>query len=141
MTVIIRTYSDLIKLKTFKERYEYLKIGGKVSEETFGFERYLNQTFYKTPEWRNVRRQVIIRDHGCDLGIEGYDIRDHVIIIHHMNPIRSADIINRSEILLNPEFLITTILSTHNAIHYSDDSLLITDPIERSKNDTCPWRH
>lgn len=135
----MRTYSELCELKTFKERYEYLRIGGKVGDETFGFERYLNQIFYKSPEWQAVRREVILRDNGCDLGIDGYDIRG-CIVIHHMNPIRSADITKRSDILLNPEYLITTVQSTHNAIHYGDSSLLYVGMTDRQPNDTCPWR-
>lgn len=137
---MIRTYSELSQLKTFKERYEYLRLGGVVGDDTFGFDRYLNQIFYKTKEWKDIRRFVIIRDNGCDLGVDGYEIHG-TILIHHMNPIRVDDILKRSDILLNPEYLITTVLSTHNAIHYGDNSLLITAPIERSKNDTCPWRH
>lgn len=137
---MIRTYSELMKLNTFKERFEYLKLGGVVGEETFGFDRYLNQMFYKTPEWQSVRDFVIVRDNGCDLGLEGYDIHGK-ILIHHMNPITVDDIINRSEYALNPEYMISTQLSTHNAIHYGDESLLPQDPIIRTKNDTCPWRH
>ena len=135
----IRTYSELITIPTFKERFEYLKLNGKVGEETFGFDRYLNQSFYKSPEWRSARDYVIIRDLGCDLAMEGHEIFGK-IIVHHMNPISMHDIINRTEYLLNPEYLISTIKNTHDAIHYGDGSLLITGPIERSKNDTCPWR-
>lgn len=137
---MIRTYSELSTLLTFKERYEYLRLGGVVGEDTFGFDRYLNQMFYKSSEWQLVRREVIIRDNGCDLGVAGYEIKGK-ILIHHMNPINVEDIIKRSEILLNPEYLITTVLTTHNAIHYGDATLLTTLPKERSKNDTCPWRH
>lgn len=137
----IRTYSELIKLPTFKERYEYLKLGGKVGEETFGFDRYLNQIFYKSKEWLSIRNYVITRDMGCDLGVPDHEIRGNKIIIHHMNPITKEDILNRSDILLNPEYLICTVKNTHDAIHYGDSNLLYTDPIERSKNDTCPWRH
>ena len=136
----IRTYSELIVLPTFKERYEYLKLSGKVGEETFGFDRYLNQIFYKSKEWLSIRDYVIVRDNGCDLGIEGHEIHGR-ILIHHMNPISKEDILRRSDILLNPEYLITTIKNTHDAIHYSDDSLLIDEPIIRTKNDTCPWKH
>lgn len=135
----IRTYSELITLPTFKERFEYLKLGGKVGEETFGFDRYLNQIFYKSPEWLRVRDIVIVRDNGCDLGIPGREIYGR-ILVHHMNPIRLEDIAKRSDYLLNPEYLISTIKLTHDAIHYGDDSLLITGPIERKQNDTCPWR-
>ena len=136
----IRTYSELIKIPTFKERFEYLRLDGKVGEETFGFDRYLNQVFYKSPEWRAARDFVIIRDQGCDLAMEGHEIFDR-ILVHHMNPIRIEDIVNRSKYLLDPEYLICTIKNTHDAIHYGDGSLLITGPIERTKNDTCPWRH
>ena len=135
----IRTYSELITIPTFKERFEYLRLDGKVGEETFGFDRYLNQSFYKSPEWRSVRDFVIIRDCGCDLAIEGHEIFGK-ILVHHMNPIRIEDIINRSEYLLDPEYLICTIKNTHDAIHYGDSSLLITELIERTKKDTCPWR-
>ena len=135
----IRTYSELITIPTFKERFEYLQLDGKVGEETFGFDRYLNQSFYKSPEWRSVRDFVIIRDCGCDLAIEGHEIFGK-ILVHHMNPIRIEDIVNRSEYLLDPEYLICTIKNTHDAIHYGDSNLLITEPIERTKNDTCPWR-
>ena len=136
----IRTYSDLITLPTFKERYEYLRLDGIVGEETFGFDRYINQIFYKSKEWLEVRDYVIIRDNGCDLGIEGHEIRNR-ILIHHMNPIRKEDILNRSDILLNPEYLITTTKRTHDAIHYGDKNILLDTPIERIKNDTCPWKH
>lgn len=140
MQMSIRTYSELIALPTFKERYKYLKLSGKVGEETFGFDRYLNQVFYKSKEWLSIRDYVIVRDNGCDLGIEGHEIHGR-ILIHHMNPISKEDILRRSDILLNPEYLITTIKNTHDAIHYSDDSLLIDEPIIRTKNDTCPWKH
>lgn len=136
----IRTYSELITIPTFEERYKYLKIGGKVGEETFGFERYLNQEFYKSREWQSIRRQVIVRDLGCDLGIEDREIHGK-IIVHHMNPITIDDIIEASDFLLNPEYLICTLKSTHDAIHYGDESLLIKAPVERTKNDTCPWKH
>lgn len=137
---MIRTYSELSQLKTFRKRYEYLRLNGRVGEETFGFDRYLNQIFYKSDEWKAIRDFVIVRDNGCDLGVEGYDIHEK-ILIHHMNPILAEDILKRSDFLLNPDYLITTVLSTHNAIHYGDESLLITSPVKRTKNDTCPWRH
>ena len=136
---IIRTYSELITLPTFEERYEYLKLNGVVGEETFGFDRYINQLFYTSQEWRSIRNHVILRDNGCDLGIPGREINGR-ILIHHMNPITKEDILNRSEFLMNPEYLISTIDTTHNAIHYGDSNLLMKDPIERSKNDTCPWK-
>ena len=137
--MMIRTYSELIKLKTFKDRFEYLKLDGIVGEETFGFDRYMNQIFYKSREWTSVRRAVIIRDNGCDLGVEGYEIHGK-ILIHHMNPINLNDIVHKTDELLNPDYLITTVLSTHNAIHYGDASLLPALPIERRANDTCPWK-
>lgn len=135
----IRTYSELSKLNTFEERYRYLRLGGKVGEETFGSDRYANQIFYKSPEWKSLRDHVIIRDNGCDLGMAGHDIYGK-ILIHHMNPISIKDILERSELLLNPEYLICTVMSTHQAIHYGDESLLALVPVERKRNDTCPWR-
>ena len=140
LTKMIRTYSELITLPTFEERYRYLKIGGTVGEETFGFDRYLNQSFYKTKEWLRIRDHVIIRDQGCDLAMFDREIRGK-ILIHHMNPITKEDIMRRSKYLLDPEYLICTVKNTHDAIHYGDESLLIKAPIERQKNDTCPWRH
>ena len=137
--MIIRTYSELSKLKTFEERYRYLRLNGKVGEETFGFDRWLNQRFYKDPEWLSIRDKVIIRDNGCDLGIKDRKITGR-IIVHHMNPITKEDILQRSDFLLNPDYLICTVKNTHDAIHYGDDSLLINEFVERSRNDTCPWR-
>ena len=137
--MIIRTYSELITFPTFEERYRYLRLGGRVGQETFGFDRWLNQKFYKDPEWLRVRDFVIIRDNGCDLGIEGREIHSR-ILIHHMNPITTEDIVKRSKYLLDPEYLICTVKRTHDAIHYGDESLLILNPIERTKNDTCPWK-
>lgn len=137
---MIRTYSELIKLPTFEERYRYLRLGGKIGEETFGFDRYLNQEFYRYDiEWKAARRAVILRDFGCDLGMRDREIYGP-IIVHHMNPITIDDILNRTKYLLDPEYLISTVKNTHDAIHYGDESLLITAPIERRKNDTCPWR-
>lgn len=137
----IKTYSELVKLNSFEERYKYLKLEGKVGEDTFGFDRYLNQIFYKTDEWKSVRDYVISRDNGCDLGISDREIKFGKILVHHMNPITKEDILNRSDILLNPEYLITTTKNTHDAIHYGSDELLYQDPVERYKNDTCPWKH
>lgn len=137
--MMIRTYTELIKLPTFKERFLYLKLNGKVAEETFGFDRYLNQQFYKSSEWLELRDRIIIRDNGCDLGIPDREIYKR-IIIHHMNPITKYDIINRTDILLNPEYMISTMKRTHDAIHYGDESLLYDMPVERTKHDTCPWR-
>ena len=139
MSTIIRTYSELITLPTFEERYRYLRLGGKVGEDTFGFDRYLNQIFYTSKEWLEVRDYVIVRDGGCDLGIPDREIHGR-ILVHHMNPIRPEDILRRSKFLLDPEYLISTIKNTHDAIHYGDESLLILAPTERTKNDTCPWR-
>ena len=136
---MIRTYSELITFPTFEERYRYLRLEGKVGEDTFGFDRWLNQSFYKDPEWRAIRDKIIIRDNGCDLGIPGREIHSR-IIVHHMNPITKDDILSRSAFLLNPEYLICTVKNTHDAIHYGDEGLLIKAPIERTKNDTCPWR-
>lgn len=137
----IKTYSELVKLNSFEERYKYLKLEGKVGEDTFGFDRYLNQIFYKTDEWKSVRDYVISRDNGCDLGMSDREIKFGKILVHHMNPITKEDILNRSDILLNPEYLITTTKNTHDAIHYGSDDLLYQDPVERYKNDTCPWKH
>ena len=134
----LKTYSELIQLKTFKERFEYLKLNGNVGEETFGFDRYLNQKFYSSKEWKDLRNYIIARDKGCDLGTPNREIYDKVLI-HHMNPINTKDIINRTDILLNPEYLITISNRTHNAIHYGDESL-IEEPVNRFKNDTCPWK-
>lgn len=139
MSTIIRTYSELITLPTFEERYRYLKLSGRVGEDTFGFDRYLNQIFYTSNEWRDVRDFVIVRDGGCDLGMPDREIFGK-ILVHHMNPIRQEDILRRSKWLLDPEYLICTIKNTHDAIHYGDESLLILAPTERQKNDTCPWR-
>lgn len=137
--MIIRTYSELITIPTFEERYRYLRIGSEIGKDTFGFDRYLNQDFYKSDEWRQIRDYVIVRDNGCDLAIDGREIRGR-IIIHHMNPISKEDILKRSRFLLDPEFLVCTIKNTHDAIHYGDETLLVTVPKERQKNDTCPWR-
>ncbi len=136
----IKRYSELITIPTFLDRYRYLRVSGQVGEETFGFERYLNQVFYRSPEWKRVRDKVITRDLGCDLGVEGREILGR-IYIHHMNPIRAEDIRNRSNFLLDPEFLITTTYETHQAIHYGNEDLLIIAPVIRTRNDTCPWRH
>lgn len=135
----IRTYSELCKLKTFDERYEYLKIGGVVGEDTFGYDRYINQILYKMPEWRKVRRDVIIRDKGNDLGVEDYEIVGKVMV-HHMNPITVDDILNRLDYVLDPEYLISSSFMTHQAIHYGSKDLLPEEPIERYSNDMCPWR-
>lgn len=135
----LRTYSKLVLLPTFEERFEYLKLNGAVGIDTFGFDRYLNQTFYKSAEWKRIRNKVIIRDNGCDLGIDGYEIYGR-ILIHHMNPITQDDIINRTDLLLNPEYLISVSLETHNGIHYGDTNQLLKGLIVRKPNDTCPWK-
>lgn len=135
----IRTYSELSRLPTFEERYEYLQLRGMVGKSTFGFDRYLNQIFYRSQKWKSARDFVIIRDNGCDLGVEGHEIYGR-ILIHHMNPITIEDIENESDFLIDPEYLICTIHNTHNAIHYGDENLLIKAPVERTRHDTCPWR-
>lgn len=136
----LRTYTELSTLPTFKERFNYLRLKCAVGDETFGFDRIFNQRFYRSREWQKVRDYVILRDEGRDLGIEGHEIFGQKILVHHINPFALKDLEEHSDILLDPEFLITTTHSTHNAIHYSDEHLLITAPIERRKNDTCPWR-
>lgn len=136
---MIKTYSELIQIPTFEERFNYLKLNGSVGDDTFGFDRYINQRFYRSAEWRRLRDQIIVRDNGCDLGIEDRMIMGHAII-HHINPINVKDITNVTEYLMNPEYLITTCHRTHNAIHYGDAGLLVLDPVERTKNDTSPWR-
>jgi hypothetical protein len=135
----IRTYTELSSLNSFEERFRYLSLNASVGQQTFGFDRYLNQIFYRSQKWKSIRDHIIIRDNGCDLGVEGFDIYGK-IIIHHMNPISLNDIERESAYLLDPEFLICTTHNTHNAIHYGDESLLITAPVERYKNDTCPWK-
>lgn len=135
----IKCYSELIALPTFEERYRYLRLYGSVGKDTFGFDRLFNQMFYRSSEWKSVRDKVILRDMGCDLGIEGREIRGP-ITIHHMNPISLKDIEEYSDFLINPEYLITTCHITHNAIHYGDEQLLAKDPIQRTRYDTCPWK-
>ena len=135
----IKTYSELILLPTFEERFEYLRLNGAVGKDTFGYDRYLNQAFYTSYEWKKIRDQIIIRDNGCDLGIPGREIGRR-IYIHHINPLRKDDVVSHSEYLRNPEVLICTSFETHNAIHYGDINLLPRDPVERKPNDTCPWR-
>ena len=136
----LKSYSELSRLNTFEERFRYLQLGGSVGADTFGFDRYVNQQFYKSSEWMDIRHRVIARDLGCDLGIEGMDIHSR-ILIHHMNPISVDDIRFRTKLLLDPEYLICTTHKTHNAIHYGDDSILKGMAlIERTVNDTCPWK-
>ena len=136
----IRTYSELILLPTFEERFKYLQLNGRVGDDTFGFDRYINQNFYRSAEWKRIRDQIIIRDNGCDLAFEGYEIYGR-ILIHHMNPITISDIKFSTEYLMNQEYLICVTHNTHNAIHYGDEKQIITVPIVRTKNDTCPWKH
>lgn len=138
----IRTYTELIQLPTFIERFRYLKLGGKVGEETFGWERYLNQDFYRSTEWRAFRREIVIRDHGCDLGLDGYEFAEgETIFIHHLNPIDTHDILYQTKFLMNPEYVISVRGRTHQAIHYGDESMIMEfEPIIRTPNDTCPWR-
>jgi hypothetical protein len=135
---IVRSYSELRSLDTFEDRYDYLRLKGVVGEATFGYDRYINQALYQSNEWRNARRLAIIRDNGCDLGVFGYEIYDE-ILVHHMNPISVDDIINRADLVLDPEFLITTTMTTHNAIHYGDQTLLRTPFVERNPGDTKLW--
>lgn len=136
---MIRTYSELVTMHSFEDRFRYLKLSGSVGYDTFGFDRYLNQLFYKSRKWRKIKDEVIVRDNGCDLGVEGFDIYGR-IYIHHMNPITVDDIIQQTELLLNPEYLICASFNTHQAIHYGDETNLTLLPKERSKNDTCPWK-
>ena len=135
-----RTYSELIELPTYKERFQYLRLDGRVGADTFGFDRHLNQMVYqRDPRWKRARDKVIIRDNGCDLGVEGYEIFDK-IIVHHMNVVTLEDILEDRDWIFDPEFLICTTHMTHNAIHYGDENLLVLDPVVRKPNDTCPWR-
>lgn len=136
----IRTYSELIAIPTFEERFEYLQLKGSVGKDTFGYDRYLNQVLYRSPEWKRLRNQIIIRDDGCDLACDGYDIYGKVLI-HHLNPITVEDVLARSRKVFDPDNLVCVTHNTHNAIHYGDVDLLVTGPIIRTKNDTCPWRH
>lgn len=136
---MIKSYSEMITFPTFEERFEYLRLKGSVGRDTFGHDRYLNQILYNSKEWKFTRNKIIVRDNGCDLACEGFEIYGQ-ILIHHINPIRVEDIVDRNPIVFDPENLITTVHNTHNAIHYGDMSLLITTPVERSRNDTCPWR-
>ena len=136
----LRTYSELIRLRTFEERFEYLELNGIIGADTFGFDRYMNQEFYKSKEWMSIRDKIIVRDKGCDLGMEGHKICGR-IIVHHMNPISQKDIIFGSDLLLNPEYLICVTHMTHQAITYGNRNLLPPEKIvERRKNDTCPWK-
>lgn len=139
MSTIIKTYSEMILLPTFIERFRYLQLNGSVGMDTFGHDRYLNQILYHSEEWRRFRRDVIIRDNGCDLGCEDYEIHGRVLI-HHINPITVEDVLRRDPCIFDFENVISTSHNTHNAIHYGDESLLVTEPIVRTPYDTCPWR-
>lgn len=140
MTTMTKTYTELIKFKTFEERFRYLRLNGRVADETFGVQRWLNQVFYRTKEWKDFRREILIRDNMCDLGIEGRDIYNYALV-HHINPITPKDILERRmDVLLNPENVITTIKRTHDAIHYGDETILALEPADRKPNDTIPWR-
>ena len=136
----IRTYSELILLPTFEERFKYLQLNGRVGDDTFGFDRYINQNFYRSTEWKRIRDLIIMRDNGCDVALEGYEIYGR-ILIHHMNPITVKDVELSTEYLMNPEYLICVTHNTHNAIHYGDEKLITKGPVVRTKNDTCPWKH
>ena len=130
--------SELIKIPTFEGRFEYLKLNGSVAQETFGFDRWLNQKFYRSYEWKKLRRDIIIRDNGCDLGLEGYELQNG-IYVHHMNPVSKVDLLKAEEWILNPEYLICVSFNTHNAIHFGDKNLLPV-LVTRAPNDTCPWK-
>ena len=138
MTTRLRTYSELVRLRTFEERFEYLALRGSVGQATFGFERWVNQAFYRSTQWRNVRHHVIARDNGCDLAFPDHEIHNR-LVVHHMNPMAVDDIVDGEEWILDPEFLITTQLVTHNAIHYGDASLLPKPLVERRPGDTKLW--
>lgn len=134
-----RTYSELSRLKTLEERFDYLKLTGQVGVDTFGFDRYMNQVFYKSDIWRKARREAIIRDNGCDLGVTGYEIQG-TIIVHHMNALTEEDILERNPDIFNLEYLICSSLRTHNALHFGDKDLLPQEFKERRRGDTCPWK-
>lgn len=136
---MIKTYSELIAFPTYEERFRYLQLKGAVGKDTFGYDRYLNQILYNSQEWKRFRDKIIIRDNGCDLACEGYDIHGR-ILVHHINPIRVDDVVNRNSIVFDPENVVCVTHNTHNAIHYGDESLLVLAPVDRTKNDTCPWK-
>lgn len=137
---MLRSYSELSRLRTFDERFRYLLLAGSVGVETFGFDRYVNQRFYRSEEWKHVRNIVIARDNGCDLGIEGRDINGRVYV-HHMNPMSLEQINDHMDLILDPEYLVCVTFATHNAIHYGDESYITLAPVERQPNDMCPWKH
>lgn len=134
----IRTYSELCRLETFEERFQYLRLNGVLGDVTFGYDRWINQRFYKSPEWNQVRTYVLVRDNGCDLGVPGYEIYTD-LLVHHMNPMKLTDILHGEDWIIDPNFLITTSLSTHNAIHFGDENLLSRGPIVREPGDTKLW--
>ena len=136
----MRTYQELIQLPTFKQRFDYLKLDARIGEDTFGFDRWLNQYFYRQPEWRRIRDQVIVRDKGNDLAMDGFQIGRRNLIVHHMNPITKRDILDRNEDILNPDYLICVSRLTHQAIHYGNEDLLPAEPVDRKPFDTCPWK-
>ena len=135
----MRTYTELISIPTYEDRFNYLKLDGGVGEETFGFDRWLNQKFYNSAEWKSIRDYVIVRDNGCDMAMEGYEIGGR-IYVHHLNPISQSDLIHATDFLINPDYLVCVSHDTHNAIHYGDISLLVSDPVVRRPNDTVPWK-
>ena len=139
MIITNRSYYELIQIPNYLDRFNYLKLRGSVGKETFGFDRYLNQVLYRSPEWKRFRRDMILRDNGCDLACEGYEIAGKVLL-HHINPIAIEDITNRSFSIFDPNNVICVSMNTHNAIHYGDESLLVIGPIERTPYDTCPWK-
>lgn len=136
----IRTYSEMLTFPTLEERFKYLQLKGSVGKDTFGYDRYLNQILYHSDRWKSFRNDIIIRDNGCDLACEGYEIYKR-ILVHHINPITVEDVLNRDPKVFDPENVVCVSHITHNAIHYGDENLLMTAPVERSPNDTCPWRH
>ena len=136
---MLRSYRELSRLRTFDERFRYLLLAGSVGAETFGFDRYVNQRFYRSEEWKHVRNIVIARDNGCDLGIEGRDINGRVYV-HHMNPMNLEQINDHMDLILDPEYLVCVTFATHNAIHYGDESYITLAPVERQPNDMCPWK-
>lgn len=138
--MIIKNYSKMLTFPTLEERFRYLQLKGSVGKDTFGYDRYLNQILYHSEEWKSFRNGIIIRDNGCDLACEGYEIHKR-ILVHHINPITVEDVLNRDPKVFDPENVVCVSHITHNAIHYGDENLLIIAPVERSQNDTCPWKH
>lgn len=136
--MMTRTYLEMVRFDSFEERFEYLKLGGGVGRSTFGFDRYINQQFYASREWKDIRNYVILRDNGCDLGVDGYEIHDSPLI-HHINPMVPEDIVHGETWILDPEFLITTTHNTHNAIHYGGENRMPKVVAERALNDTKLW--